>query len=457
MTDSPDYYQVLGVARTATQGTIKQAFRQLARRYHPDLNPHNPKAEAAFKLIQQAYDVLGDRRERQLYDRLQTFSNPSPAWRSETMDSSQDRTALADCQRIYSLGIQLASQRKYQLANQRFTQAIELKPTFVEAYMGRCQVRYVLGDDRGVLEDCNQILQLQAKVPQAHYYQGRARHRLNSVEHAIQSYSKAIHLDENYAAAYFYRGLAQADLQAYPAALSDLTLASQLYRSMGNQQGVERAESQLKRLRQQSSTSPIPEFKGWRSLVGLLINPTGMLQPVFDSLSSPQATQLGLGMGALAILAFSVGLNVLWPPFLQLTNPWQSLFLGGLAFLVLVVVSGLGSILFGNRGGNWSGDIYLSGLTLMPIGLGFLLASPMIQVFGQRGLGSLVLMICALSTLIFYSGLTQLNRLTEPQATGTALVALLLGSWATETVYRLLIAESISRFMTRLMTLAGGG
>ncbi|NJN24402.1 MAG: hypothetical protein HC810_08490 [Acaryochloridaceae cyanobacterium RL_2_7] len=96
--------------------------------------------------------------------------------------------------KIYAQGVQLAAQRKYELADKRFSQAINLKSEFVEAYMGRCQVRYVLGDDRGVLDDSTSIIQLRSQVPQAHYYQGRAKHRLNYVEHAIQAYSQAISL-----------------------------------------------------------------------------------------------------------------------------------------------------------------------------------------------------------------------------------------------------------------------
>ena len=63
-----NYYEVLGVARDAGAADIKKAFRKLAKKFHPDHNPDDSKAEERFKQISQAYDVLGDEEKRKLYD-----------------------------------------------------------------------------------------------------------------------------------------------------------------------------------------------------------------------------------------------------------------------------------------------------------------------------------------------------------------------------------------------------
>ncbi|MBS1725927.1 MAG: DnaJ domain-containing protein [Armatimonadetes bacterium] len=68
MTIMADYYQVLGVARGADEKEIKSAYRKLARKYHPDVNPGDKKSEAKFKEVSEAYEVLSDSDKRKLYD-----------------------------------------------------------------------------------------------------------------------------------------------------------------------------------------------------------------------------------------------------------------------------------------------------------------------------------------------------------------------------------------------------
>ena len=68
MADKRDYYEVLGISKNADEAAIKKAYRTLAKKYHPDMNPGNKEAEAKFKEVNEAYDVLSDPQKRAKYD-----------------------------------------------------------------------------------------------------------------------------------------------------------------------------------------------------------------------------------------------------------------------------------------------------------------------------------------------------------------------------------------------------
>ncbi|HET7151375.1 MAG TPA: molecular chaperone DnaJ [Candidatus Acidoferrum sp.] len=77
-TTKTDYYELLGVPRKASAKDIRTAFRKLARKYHPDLNPGDKSAEEKFKQLQEAYDVLSDSKKRQMYDQYGFYSENLP-------------------------------------------------------------------------------------------------------------------------------------------------------------------------------------------------------------------------------------------------------------------------------------------------------------------------------------------------------------------------------------------
>lgn len=145
-----DYYEVLGVSRTATQDEIKAAFRRLARQYHPDAHPDDPNAAERFKEVNEAYQVLSDEQKRAAYDRVgsadafeQAFGGGNPGFDPR----SGFDFGLGDIFDAFFGGGQSRSQRAGPRAGDDL--AVDLEIDFLEAAFGTTK-----GVDIRRLESC---------------------------------------------------------------------------------------------------------------------------------------------------------------------------------------------------------------------------------------------------------------------------------------------------------------
>jgi curved DNA-binding protein CbpA len=214
-----NYYEILQIPRNASNNQIKTAFRRLARQYHPDYNPNDPEAVAKFREIEQAYRVLSDKEKRKEYDR--SLSPEIPTF---------DRSA----QDFYQQGWHYAQEKNYQLAIAFYQQAIAINPRFWQAYLQRAEVYYHNQQDRQVLSDCRQVLQLKPDCSQAYYYLGLSRQRLGYTQSSLEAYGKAIAIDQNNPQFYYQRGLALEELSELPAARKDFQIAAKKFKQQGN-------------------------------------------------------------------------------------------------------------------------------------------------------------------------------------------------------------------------------
>ena len=426
MQDSRDYYEILQVKRNATVEEIKDAYRRMARKHHPDLHPGNPAAEERFKEICEAYEVLSDSVQRSQYDqRLDPISREF----SKPGKSHQD---------YYVRAVAKALEKDYQGAVEDYTKAIELNPHFVEAYIKRGATLYKMGNARGALKDCSQALRINPNSSKAYYYQGRARYRLGYTQAAIEAYTQAIAKESDFAQAYYHRGLANNDLKELANAAEDLQKAAQLFHEQGDRNGYKLAQDTLRsitgttvKLKTSSKRNPMRWVKTIlddvvRAFLSLALNPAGGIRPGMLYLEKPRVMTVGIVFGAIANFCFVGGIYTGWRDQFTTNSSLFELFLvGWVPFVTLTLILGIARLINRCRG-SLAGDMFLAGASLLPVGV-LALASGVSPLLGSQIMLVLTVFATCYTILILYSGCTQIANLSD-KAAALLVPLMLLGS-----------------------------
>jgi curved DNA-binding protein CbpA len=422
-----NYYSILGVPQNASSKAIKVAFRRLARQYHPDLNPDDPLSAEKFKQISQAYEVLSDATKRSRYDRRIPLQQP------KTSTKATSKRSPKTAQDYYARGTIRAQNKEYYQAIDDYTQAIKLNSRFIDAYLKRCEMRYKLGDNQGVLNDCYEVFNIDPTVAKAHYYQGRARYSLGYIQQAIESYNLAIAKDRGYSQAYYYRGIAHKDLHTNSSAVEDLTQAARLFRQQRNYEAHRRSQNIVNELTKNSQAivrrhSLIYHFLMTLSLS--LFNPGGGLLPAFSRLENRQLKQVGTIYGISSSLCFicsSFMMGLSWKlPF------WQLFLIGLIPFFGFTIVGTIQRIFWHHRG-SLGTDIFIAGTAMAPIALAAILIG-FIPLSAFSAIVPLAFLGLSYSTLTLQAGYIQLLNITEAKAAFGVATILVVNSYISYTL-----------------------
>ena len=432
-----DYYSILQIPSEADAEDIKVSFRRLARKYHPDLNPGNPETAERFKQISEAYDILSDPTRRRRYDRDRRLGKPKAQVKR---DQKKSRTASPrpqaanpdnqNARDFFLQGMKQSKGKHYQQAVKAYSKAIELDPKFIDAYLKRCEMRYKLGDNQGVLDDCHRVIQIDRDVPKAHYYQGRARFSLGYTKPAIESYNEAIRHEQDYAQAYYYRGIAHQDSQENSLAMEDWQIAAELFRTEGNYGAYRLTKKKMNALSKGVlnlgfATSLIAETisNSLNTITTSLINPVGGLLPAFTRLSTGQALATSLVYGIVADACLTGSSYLLAGRSFQFLPAFSSL---NVLDLVLVNFSPFILLIFASSfiraiervQGNLSLDFFLAGTSFLPLSLTALLIGFVPNFSGIVLFPLIGLLIFGFSytILTLYANCTQIWQLPEDRA-----------------------------------------
>ena len=361
---SQTYYDVLGISPSASLDEIKQAFRQLARRYHPDLNPDNQQALQRFQEISVVYQVLSDPVARQHYD--QCLSGQG----GNSVDSVSERTAAE----WYQKGVALSQRGQYEEAIASYTNALTRNPAFVDAYNQRGFAYYKVRNSAEAFADYIEAIKLDDQQATSYYYRGLTRFSLGYINAAIADYTQAIQRRPNHGQAYYHRGLAYADINENRLAMADFKQAEEQFVDQGNAQLSSDARLAYRKIVQQHhplaalSHAFFSPSDAFMVLYRVCLNPIGGGIAAFDSLTPPRALAVGLLLGFWFALCFTYGIAEVVSRRVDIDISFivEVLGLGSLMFVGLIFSSAFARILF-RQTGNVSSDIFIAGVALLPL------------------------------------------------------------------------------------------
>jgi tetratricopeptide (TPR) repeat protein len=434
------HYEILQISPSASFSEIKSAFRKLARQYHPDLNPNDPRALERFRQVYAAYEILSDSDRRSSYD----YSLQSP--------HSTATKKGPDFRDYFNQGVQQLVREQYPQAIENFNLAIRVNRAFLEAYLKRGEAYYKLGDYRQLLENCRQILAFSPNCAEAYFYQGRARDRLGYAQAAINAYGQAIEHKPNFANAYYFRGVTWQSIKQYTEARSDLERAELLFQNQKDLSGAALARDVLKRLPKQKGIKqgrtagsqasgsasqknqhPIAIDRILQSLIQVFANPLEGLEKAFSQLRPIEIVIVGLLMTSFTYIGYVIGVHLGWSDVIDELSILTVLFLGVVPGLTLLALLPLVRLLF-KKHLKWIEDWLITCAVLVPIGF-FVLVGGLIKDLGTETLNILAILGGCHASLTLYSGLTQVFKL--PTLTAASLIPVLLLSsfWTSYWVY----------------------
>ncbi|NET54832.1 MAG: tetratricopeptide repeat protein, partial [Symploca sp. SIO2E6] len=344
-------------------------------------------------------------------------------------------------QDFYVRAVAKALKIDYRGAVADYTQAIELNPSFIEAYLKRGEILYKLGDARGTLRDCNQALSLNPNLVQAHYYKGRARYRLGYTQAAIEAYTQAINQEPDYAQAYYHRGLAYKDLEERSQASQDLQQATTLFREQGDGTGYQLAQETLRIFNRTQRKLPIAIVKTalsdtLKTFQLFALNPVGGMLPAFGRLDQRRIAPVAIMFALIFDCCFICGVYLGWQDLLPQASLFRLMVVGIVPFISLATLSRIARLIC-RSSGSWAGDLFLAGATLLPAGF-LALASGISQSLGVQAMIAIAVFASCYLILTLYSGCTQIANLSEQAATLLIPMMLLVSGWCFYLVLQIL-------------------